>query len=84
LPWDRSVDYNTSASTVFYCHTMKILASACFSTIKLLTLSITFIYLQVILTTLLKVYAKGGLFEKSWELLAELEASGYAEDEVHI
>jgi len=60
------------------------LASASFLTIKLLTLSIIFIYLQVILTTLLKVYSKGGLFEKSRELLAELEALGYAEDEVHI
>lgn len=39
--------------------------------------------LQVIYTTLLKVYVKGGLFEKSKELLKELEALGYAEDEVH-
>jgi len=38
--------------------------------------------LQVILTTLLKVYVKGGLFEKSRELLAELKSLGYAEDEV--
>lgn len=41
------------------------------------------LYLQVILTTLLKVYARGSLFEKSRDLLAELEALGYAEDEVH-
>ena len=38
--------------------------------------------LQVISTTLLKVYVKGGLFEKSRELLAELKSLGYAEDEV--
>ncbi|RVW43506.1 hypothetical protein CK203_100913 [Vitis vinifera] len=38
--------------------------------------------LLVILTTLLKVYVRGGLFEKSRELLAELEDLGYAEDEV--
>lgn len=38
---------------------------------------------QVILTTLLKVYVRGGLFEKSRELLGELEALGYAEEEVH-
>lgn len=36
----------------------------------------------MILTTLLKAYVRGGLFEKSKELLAELEALGYAEDEV--
>lgn len=35
------------------------------------------------LTTLLKVYVRGGLFERSRELLAELDALGYAEDEVH-
>lgn len=34
------------------------------------------------LTTLLKVYVKGDLFEKSRELLVELEALGYAEDEM--
>ena len=39
---------------------------------------------QVILTTLLKVYVRGGLFEKSRELLTELEALGYAEDEVNL
>lgn len=39
---------------------------------------------QVILTTLLKVYVRGGLFEKSQELLAELETLGYAEDEVMV
>lgn len=38
--------------------------------------------MQVILTTLLKVYSKGGLFEKAKELLIELEASGFAQDEV--
>lgn len=38
--------------------------------------------LQVVLTTLLKVYVRGGLFEKSRELLSELEALGYAEEEV--
>lgn len=38
--------------------------------------------LQVILTTLLKVYVRGGLFEKSRDLLSELEAMGYADDEV--
>lgn len=38
--------------------------------------------LQVILTTLLKAYVRGGLFEQSRELLTELEALGYAEDEV--
>lgn len=38
--------------------------------------------MQVILTTLLKVYSKGGLFEKAKELLTELEASGFAQDEV--
>lgn len=37
---------------------------------------------QVVLTTLLKVYVRGGLFEKSAELLAELEWAGYADDEV--
>ncbi|KAI7990752.1 Pentatricopeptide repeat-containing protein [Camellia lanceoleosa] len=36
----------------------------------------------VMLTTLLKVYVRGGLFEKSRELLTELEALGYAEDEM--
>lgn len=40
--------------------------------------------MQVILTTLLKVYVKGGLFEKSRELLAELESLGYANDEVNL
>lgn len=39
--------------------------------------------LQVILTTLLKVYVRGGLFEKSRDLLAELETMGYADEEVH-
>lgn len=39
-------------------------------------------WLQIILTTLLKVYVRGGLFEKSRELLVELESSDYAEDEV--
>lgn len=39
--------------------------------------------MQVILTTLLKVYVKGGLFDKSRELLAELESLGHANDEVH-
>lgn len=34
------------------------------------------------MTTLLKVYIKGGLFERSRELLAELESAGYAENEV--
>jgi pentatricopeptide repeat protein len=34
------------------------------------------------LTTLLKVYSKGGLFEKAKGLLTELEASGFAQDEV--
>lgn len=38
--------------------------------------------LQVILTTLLKVYVKGGLFEKSRVLLNELDAAGFAADEV--
>ncbi|XP_058007045.1 pentatricopeptide repeat-containing protein At1g10910, chloroplastic [Hevea brasiliensis] len=37
---------------------------------------------KVIRTTLLKVYVRGGLFEKSRELLLELEALGYAEDEM--
>lgn len=36
------------------------------------------------MTTFLKVYARGHLFEKSEELLSELEALGYAEDEVGI
>ena len=40
------------------------------------------VYLQVILTTLLKVYVRGGLFEKSRKLLSELEALGYGENEV--
>ena len=39
--------------------------------------------MQVSLTTLLKVYVRGGLFDKSKKLLAELEALGYAEDEVN-
>ena len=39
--------------------------------------------MQVILTTLLKVYVRGGLFEKSKELLTELEAMGFAENEVN-
>lgn len=34
------------------------------------------------MTTLLKVYIKGGLFERSRELLSELESAGYAENEV--
>jgi pentatricopeptide repeat protein len=34
------------------------------------------------LTTLLKVYSKGGIFEKAKDLLAELEALGFAQDEV--
>lgn len=34
------------------------------------------------LTTLLKVYSRGGIFEKAKELLTELEASGFAQDEV--
>jgi pentatricopeptide repeat protein len=34
------------------------------------------------LTTLLKVYSKGGLFDKAKDLLIELEASGFAQDEV--
>ncbi|KAL6608134.1 hypothetical protein ACP70R_041197 [Stipagrostis hirtigluma subsp. patula] len=38
--------------------------------------------LHVMLTTLLKVYSKGGLFEKAKELLTELEASGFAQDEM--
>jgi pentatricopeptide repeat protein len=38
---------------------------------------------QVILTTLLKVYVRGGLFEKSRDLLSELETMGYADEEVH-
>ncbi|XP_062106119.1 uncharacterized protein LOC133817583 isoform X2 [Humulus lupulus] len=38
---------------------------------------------KVILTTLLKVYVRGGLFEKSRELLAALQAKGYAEDELY-
>lgn len=37
---------------------------------------------QVILTTLLKVYVRAGLFEKSRELLGELRDLGYAKDEV--
>ncbi|CAI0375803.1 unnamed protein product [Linum tenue] len=36
---------------------------------------------QVILTTLLKVYMRGGLFKKSRELLSQLESLGYAKDE---
>lgn len=42
------------------------------------------VILQVTLTTLLKVYARGHLFEKSQKLLSELETLGYAEDEVVI
>lgn len=38
--------------------------------------------MQVMMTTLLKVYIKGGLFERSRELLSELESAGYAENEV--
>lgn len=34
------------------------------------------------LTTLLKVYVRGGLFEKSRELLVKLEAMGFAQEEV--
>jgi|APAra0007618257_1042622.scaffolds.fasta_scaffold00266_24 hypothetical protein len=34
------------------------------------------------MTTLLKVYIKGGLFDRSRELLSELESAGYAENEV--
>lgn len=33
-------------------------------------------------TTLLKVYVRGGLFEKSRELLVKLESLGYAQEEV--
>lgn len=40
--------------------------------------------MQVILTSLLKVYVKGGLFDKSRELLDDLDALGYAQNEVHI
>lgn len=36
------------------------------------------------MTTLLKVYIKGGLFERSRELLSELESAGYAENEVKL
>ena len=36
------------------------------------------------MTTLLKVYVNGGLFDKSRSLLSELEALGYADDEVNI
>ncbi|CAN1143463.1 Pentatricopeptide repeat-containing protein At1g10910, chloroplastic, partial [Linum perenne] len=36
----------------------------------------------VILTTLLKVYVRGGFFEKSRELLSQLESLGYAKDEM--
>ncbi|CAI0375804.1 unnamed protein product [Linum tenue] len=36
---------------------------------------------SVILTTLLKVYMRGGLFKKSRELLSQLESLGYAKDE---
>jgi len=39
--------------------------------------------LQVILTTLLKVYVRGGLFEKSRDLLVELDTLGFAKDEVN-
>ncbi|KAF8696648.1 hypothetical protein HU200_036267 [Digitaria exilis] len=39
-------------------------------------------YCLVMLTTLLKVYSKGGIFEKAKELLTELEASGFAQDEM--
>lgn len=39
-------------------------------------------FLQVIYVTLLKVYVKGGLFDKSKDLLKELEALGLADDEV--
>lgn len=34
------------------------------------------------LNTLLKVYSRSGIFEKAKELLTELEASGFAQDEV--
>lgn len=40
------------------------------------------LHLQVVLTTLLKVYVKGGMFEKSRELLDEMQALGYTDDEV--
>lgn len=36
------------------------------------------------MTTLLKVYIKGGLFDRSRELLSELESVGYAENEVKL
>ncbi|PWA47801.1 pentatricopeptide repeat (PPR) superfamily protein [Artemisia annua] len=38
--------------------------------------------LQVLMTTLLKVYVRGRLFEKARELLTELEVLGYAEEEM--
>lgn len=38
--------------------------------------------LQVVMTTLLKVYVRGRLFEKARELLTDLEVLGYAEEEV--
>ncbi|XP_076926285.1 pentatricopeptide repeat-containing protein At1g10910, chloroplastic-like isoform X1 [Bidens hawaiensis] len=38
--------------------------------------------LQVVLTTMLKVYVRGGLFDKAHVLLNELEALGYAEEEM--
>ena len=46
--------------------------------------STTWFLLQVILTTLLKAYVRGGLFGKSREILTELEALGYAKDEVRL
>uniref|UniRef100_A0A164U0V3 Pentacotripeptide-repeat region of PRORP domain-containing protein n=1 Tax=Daucus carota subsp. sativus TaxID=79200 RepID=A0A164U0V3_DAUCS len=37
---------------------------------------------QVILTSLLKVYVKGGLFDKARELLNDLDAAGHAQNEI--
>lgn len=45
---------------------------------------LSFVILQVFLTTLLKVYVRGTLFEKSRSLLLKLESLGFAEDEVPI
>lgn len=39
-------------------------------------------YSTVILTSLLKVYVKGGLFDKARELLNDLEALGHAQNEI--
>lgn len=60
------------------------IALVCLASVLMINLIPCVYYLQVILTSLLKVYVKGGLFDKARELLNDLEALGHAQNEVHI